>query len=181
LGISEGYFVAVVRTGAVSYFKNDDGDTVRGKYGIEAIAAFVKWALDKRRSDTPASRFEEAKTARMETLSTTGKLQLLMLKGKVASIADIEQSWANATIPLRNSLLGLPSYVARQLEEKSADQIVKILTEHVDRIWSSCRPPSVEEVLSYNKKLLPSAIVAEAEEDVSNGDSEKDLNGDADA
>ena len=168
-GMSETWIQMLVRGGHVKNFVNDAGETVRGKYGIEAIAQAFKWCMEKRKSDAPATRFEEARTSRMETLVASSKLQLLMLKGKVSPIADIEQAWANATIPLRNQFLGLPSYVARQLEEKSADQIVKILTEHVQRIWDSCKPPTAEEILSYSKKVLPSAIVEEAEEEFSNG------------
>ena len=172
LGISEGYFVSVVRTGAVPYFKNDDGDTVRGKYGIEAIAAFVRWALDKRKSDTPASRFEEARITKLENACTEQLLRIAQIKGKVSSIEDIEIEWARAVIPLRNKILSLPAYVSRMLEEKSYDEIIKILTKVVEDIWTSTEPPTAEKILALNRKLIPVTL---EETKNGNGNSNGDL------
>src|SRR5215469_2882647 len=132
LGISQDYFLEVVRRGVIKHFVNDEGDPVNGKYGIEAISQFVTWLRNKRNNQTPASRYEEARTVKVEKSLIDQDLKIMMMRGKIAPIPDIEMEWANATIPLRNKILGLPTYVGRMLEERSYEEIVKILTDVVN-------------------------------------------------
>jgi hypothetical protein len=143
MGISEQYFSNLVQRKIISCATGVDGEPIRYRYDMAVIKQFMQWLLKPDKAETPASRADIAKAAKMEVSLKLERLRLAVMAREISSIGNIEAEWEKAITPLKTKLRALPKKMVGQLVEQPYEQIVKLLTQEVLDIVRSCEPKDI--------------------------------------
>ena len=123
-----------------------DESDIKGK--VLAFDSIRNYFLSKNASGDGANYWKE-KALREQINRKRDELKLQKEDGSVYDSATVEQAFIEMLTILRTNLLGLPSKLAAQLENKSRAEIYEVITEEIESKLaelSNYNPTAISEV-----------------------------------
>lgn len=109
----------------------------RGKYILgEAIQAYIEHVSGGREEEAKP-RLIDYKTEHEKTKAEKAALELEQMKGNLHEVADVERLLSDLIITTKSRLLGIPSRIATECENESADVVEGIIRREIENALSS--------------------------------------------
>ena len=107
----------------------DEGDPTGGVY---LFASVMNYYSSKHSGDAGGANFWREKAEHEKVKREINEVKLKQLEASVYPAELVESTFAEMLTILRNNLLGLPSKLAAQLENKSREEIFTLLEEEME-------------------------------------------------